>query len=82
MNLTLDLSKKEDTLLGMTTTLTEHNTRELPLIDEMRRNEQHLAKEFIKDLDLEADWVVAAIEERLADIILQGEGQHMAQLVD
>jgi hypothetical protein len=64
------------------TALQTHNTAEIPLIAQMLRNEQHLLGEFIKDLDLTDHDVIDAINDRVADIISQGEGQHMAQLVD
>jgi hypothetical protein len=63
-------------------TLIQHNKAECPLIEEMKRNELHLLKEFIKDLDPQDPDVIAAIEDRVADIISQGEGAHMALLVD
>ena len=62
--------------------LLTHNTAQFHLIELMKRNEPHLLKEFIQDINpLDPD-VIAAIEDRVADIISQGEGAHMAQIVD
>ena len=62
--------------------LIQHNKAQFHLIELMRRNELHLLKEFIKDLDPQDPDVIAAIEDRVADLISQGEGAHMAQLVE
>ena len=62
--------------------LIQHNKAECPLIEEMKRNELHLLKEFIKDLNPQDPDVIAAIEDRVADIISQGGGAYMAKLVD
>ena len=61
--------------------LIKHNKAECPLIEEMKRNELHLLKEFIKDLNPQDPDVIAAIEDRVCDIISQGEGAHMASIV-
>ena len=63
-------------------TLTQHNKAEFPLIELMKRNELHLLKEFIKDLDPQDPDVIAAIEDRVCDIISQGAGAYMASIVD
>ena len=62
--------------------LQNHNSAQFQLIELMKRNELHLLKEFIQDLDPNDPDVKAAIEDRVADIIIQGEGARMAQLVD
>ena len=64
------------------TALQIHNQAQFHLIELMKRNEMHLLREFIKDLNPTDPDVIAAIEDRVADIINQGEGQHMAKLVD
>ena len=62
--------------------LQTHNLKELPYIEQILQNETHLLGEFVKDLDLDDPDVKWAISERVADIIGDGEGQHMAELVD
>ena len=62
--------------------LMTHNFKELPYIEQIQRNETHLLGEFVKDLDLDDPDVKWALSERVADIISDGEGQHMAELVD
>ena len=69
-------------LTTSTMTLQNHNTAQFQLIELMRRNELHLLKEFIQDLDPNDPDVKAAIEDRVADIISQGEGARMAEIVD
>lgn len=65
------------------TALQTHNKAEIPLIAQIYANEKHLASEFIKDLDFDADWVQAALGDRVADIInFEDVGEHMAGLVD
>ncbi len=64
------------------TALQIHNQAQFHLIELMKRNEMHLLREFIKDLNPNDPDVIAAIEDRVADIINQGEGAHMASLVD
>ena len=64
------------------TALQTHNQAEIPLIAQMYANEQHLLGEFIRNLDLNDPDVIAALSDRVSDIINQGEGQHMADLVD
>jgi len=76
----LAIAPNMNTLLPMT--LIQHNQAQFHLIELMKRNELHLLKECIKDLNpLDPD-VIAAIEDRVADIISQGEGARMASLVD
>jgi len=58
-----------------------HNSAELPLIEEMERNEIHLLKEAFANLDMTDPDVQAAIRDRLVELTIQ-EGQRMAQLVD
>ena len=58
-----------------------HNSAELPLIEEMERNEIHLLNEAFANLDMADPDVQAAIRDRLVDLTIQ-EGQRMAQLVD
>jgi len=82
LTLTLDPSNHPHIFLAMTT-LEQHNHAEIPLIAQIERNEQHLAKEFIKDLDLDEDWVKAAIADRVSDIITSGgAGAYMAAIID
>jgi len=63
------------------THLQHHNSAELPLIEEMERNEIHLLKEAFANLDMTDPDVQAAIRDRLVDLTIQ-EGQRMARLVD
>jgi len=58
-----------------------HNSAELPLIEEMERNEIHLLNEAFANLDMADPDVQAAIRDRVADLTIQ-EGQRMARLVD
>ena len=58
-----------------------HNSAELPLIEEMERNEIHLLNEAFANLDMADPDVQAAIRDRLVDLTIQ-EGQRMARLVD
>jgi len=64
------------------TNLLTHNTAQFHLIELMRRNELHLLKEFAQDIDENDPDVIAAIEDRVSDIITQGEGARMASIVD
>ena len=61
--------------------LKTHNKAQFQLIELIQRNEMHLLKEFVQDLDPTDPDVIAAIEDRVADIISQGEGERMAKLV-
>ena len=61
--------------------LSTHNKAQFQLIELIQRNEMHLLKEFVQDLDPTDSDVIAAIEDRVADIISQGEGERMAKLV-
>ena len=61
--------------------LKTHNKAQFQLIELIQRNEVHLLKEFVQDLDPTDPDVIAAIEDRVADIISQGEGARMAKLV-
>ena len=61
--------------------LSTHNKAQFQLIELIQRNEMHLLKEFVQDLDPTDPDVIAAIEDRVADIISQGEGERMAKLV-
>jgi hypothetical protein len=63
-------------------TLSQHNLEQFRLIELMKQNETHLLKEFIQDLDQSDPDVIAAIEDRVADLISQGEGARMAQIVE
>jgi len=63
------------------THLHTHNSAEVPLIEEMERNEIHLLKEAFANLDMADPDVQAAIRDRVADLTIQ-EGQRMARLVD
>jgi hypothetical protein len=58
-----------------------HNSAELPLIEEMERNEIHLLNEAFANLDMADPDVQAAIRDRLVELTIQ-EGQRMARLVD
>ena len=62
--------------------LQTHNLKELPYIEQILQNETHLLGEFVQNLDLDDPDVKWALSERVADIIRDGEGQHMAELVD
>ena len=61
--------------------LSTHNKAQFQLIELIQRNEMHLLKEFVQALDPTDPDVIAAIEDRVADIISQGEGERMAKLV-
>ena len=81
MNLVLAIAHNLNIFLAMTNLLT-HNTAQFHLIELMRRNELHLLKEFAQDIDENDPDVIAAIEDRVSDIITQGEGARMATIVD
>ena len=63
-------------------TLKQHNNAQISYIEQIKRNEQHLLCEAFADLDVNDPDVIAAIEDRIADIISQGEGARMATIVD
>jgi len=63
------------------TALQTHNAAQCPLIEEMKRNELHLLREYANVNPRDPD-VIWAIEERVCDIIAQGEGARMASVVD
>ena len=63
-------------------TLSQHNVDQFQLIKLMMQNEMHLLKEFIQDLDQSDPDVIAAIEDRVADLISQGEGARMNEIVE
>ena len=70
------------TLIHIMTTLQTHNTAQLPLIETMMRNEWYYLNETFRNLDRNDPDVIWAMSERVADIIAQGEGAHMASIVD
>jgi hypothetical protein len=63
--------------------LKTHNTKEFPLIEDIKRREWHYLSEFIQDLDRSDPDVIWAHRARVSDIINSGHvGQDMADKVD
>lgn len=63
-------------------TLLEHNSKQMPMISIIYRNELHLMREAFLDISEKDPDVVNAINERIAEIISAGEGRNMCKTIN